>query len=1309
MRSTCHDCISPSAFWIPKHVTAAPAWLEHAPFSFWLIEALSPRTLVELGTHSGYSYFSFCQAVQELNLGTRCYAVDTWKGDVHSGFYGEDIFQEVRSYNEQQYSAFSMLIRSSFDQALDQFDDGSIDLLHIDGCHFYQDVKHDFETWRPKLSDRGVILFHDTNVRNLDFGVFKLWQELAGEYQHFEFVHGHGLGVLGIGQEVSPPLRTLFDASKDMRMASEIRDMYSRLGSIISLQAAAQKANVELRRRTAEVAAARKDSAEARDNAYQNKIALDSVLHSRSWRYSAPLRKMRTRYRQARQLIGDGLSLRWPPITRPRNNGLAKVTYAAAAQDIPQDPTGYTPEIGILPWFNPLNVRVAAALANRPTLNVILPGLAMKHMSGGPNTAVNIACRLAARGVPVRLVSADAPVDSDASNFWNHVHALADAEQKLSNVELVDASNRQTPFIIGANDVFMATAWWTAQMTKYAIRHTRHDRFIYLIQDYELLLHPASTEQALAKETYTLDYIPVVNTQLLCEFLSSRKIGRFSDPDFASRAIVFEPAIDTTLFFPRGRRKLGDKRRLLFYTRPTIGRRNLFEMGVAALRKLVVEGHIEPDDWQFIGIGEEFGRVSLGRGAYLEPSPWLDLESYADLMQDSDVLLSLMLSPHPSYPPLEMAACGHPVVTTVYGNKTAERLAEISSSIIGVEPTIEAIAEGLLRAMQRHSTQAVQPPAMGFPASWAESLSETVPRLFEEMIDLIGAPRLPANSQDTSVSPGTAHFPGYRHWPTDRYNVLRLEYLSERREAYRNADPTLISFVTTLWNTNPDYVAALAECVFGQDSGTEFEWIILDNGTTAEKTREILQSLARHPAVRLFRVEQNIGISRGLRYCLERAKNRYIIPLDSDDLLTPDCVRILTSALKAANFPALAYSDEDKVLDDHFRDPYFKPDWDPVLFVHSCYIAHICAIDRELALRLDAYTDQETEGSHDGDTFMRFHLAGYTPFHIPETLYTWRMHPLSAAANIHSKDYILSSQIKVLNRFISSTPHPNHFRVEPSPLFNGTPDWRIVRSRTAPLPITTFLICDGPKLSNMKPQFSGHRIEILDKHNLGELLDRTKACATEKRLVHLLADGARVDDRSWASEGMALMELFPDAVMVGGRIHCRGIVLGADAYFGFGDGCDSPNIGRSLNDVGYFAQMWKPHSASAVPVEHCLIELGFLANALQQLAGTGVTFDYLSAWLGAIARERDRRVIYSPFFSARVNGPLAGADTQEKAAFIAAHSSLIPERALFSRHLGLTLETAYSPLTRSERQAQEVRHLSQSPEGWQPCQAILRT
>lgn len=222
--------ISQTSTWRPSYLPDS-AWLEHGAFAFWLVEATSPGLLVELGTHHGFSYLTFCQAIKGLHLGTRAFAVDTWQGDTHAGFYGEEVFDSLRQLHDAEYRGFSTLLRMTFDEAIDKFADGSIDLLHIDGRHLYEDVRHDFNAWRPKLSDRAVVLFHDTNVRERDFGVFRFWEEVTALYPSFEFIHGHGLGVLAVGPNQPHGMRALLEA--DPSEQNLIRSVYAYLGSVI--------------------------------------------------------------------------------------------------------------------------------------------------------------------------------------------------------------------------------------------------------------------------------------------------------------------------------------------------------------------------------------------------------------------------------------------------------------------------------------------------------------------------------------------------------------------------------------------------------------------------------------------------------------------------------------------------------------------------------------------------------------------------------------------------------------------------------------------------------------------------------------------------------------------------------------------------------------------------------------------------------------------------------------------------------------------------------------------------------------------
>ncbi|QPC86814.1 hypothetical protein GA830_08745 [Mesorhizobium sp. NBSH29] len=216
----------------PQYLSGHSAWVEHIPFAFFAVATLAPRRFVELGTHYGDSYCAFCQAAVVLGAEAPFSAIDTWEGDEHAGLYDSAVLAQLRTVHDARYGEFSSLVQSRFDDAAKNFEPASIDLLHIDGLHTYEAVKADFEAWLPLMSERGVILFHDTDVRRDDFGVWKLWEELVARYPSFTFHHGHGLGVLGVGSEIPNSFGQLLECSDTE--AEAVRQLFANLGRAVS-------------------------------------------------------------------------------------------------------------------------------------------------------------------------------------------------------------------------------------------------------------------------------------------------------------------------------------------------------------------------------------------------------------------------------------------------------------------------------------------------------------------------------------------------------------------------------------------------------------------------------------------------------------------------------------------------------------------------------------------------------------------------------------------------------------------------------------------------------------------------------------------------------------------------------------------------------------------------------------------------------------------------------------------------------------------------------------------------------------------
>ena len=447
----------------------------------------------------------------------------------------------------------------------------------------------------------------------------------------------------------------------------------------------------------------------------------------------------------------------------------------------------------------------------------------------------------------------------------------------------------------------------------------------------------------------------------------------------------------------------------------------------------------------------------------------------------------------------------------------------------------------------------------------------------------------------------------------------------EERAPRYHASPEsgLFALITTAYDTRAAYLDELAGSLRAQ-SWADYEWILLDNGSTSRETRRALDRIAKDPRVRLLRAETNLGIIGGMRYVLERATARYVLPVDSDDYLFPDALAIVAAAIQREGYPALLYSDEDKLRDGRHVDAFRKPGWDPVLFRNCCYIAHLCAIRRDEALRLGAYMDAAAEGCHDWDTFLRITRAGHTPVHVPEVLYSWRMHGASTAANVAAKDYVVNSQRHVLEEHLKATGRSTNLSVVRSPFFPGSPDWWIRRERRAATPVPLVVYDPDPdSIARLVASAGGYPISrAIACGPEATLLQALRAAAPEAPFVVVAHGGIEPRGDEWLWEMAGLKESFPDAMIIGGRMFDRdGTVVSPDG------------VRRAADDPGDFGTALKQRTTDIVSLALAALDAAWLLELPAQ-------FDQirdparLGAALAEAAAGAGGRVIVSPFIEA---------------------------------------------------------------------------
>lgn len=324
---------------------------------------------------------------------------------------------------------------------------------------------------------------------------------------------------------------------------------------------------------------------------------------------------------------------------------------------------------------------VRPSLVEKPRINLLIPTVDTTQGYAGVATALDLfhsIRRELGDEFDGRLIATDASMSNQYCPPDGY-EVMSVLDRDLPNVDsVVDGAQRyRYPYYVRDNDYFIATAWWTAQngfdicCQQDQLFGSKDRPLIYVIQDYECGFYPWSTKFVLADATYRRreQTIPVFNTELLFQ--------EFKSMGYYDSGYIVHPGInlDYKRWLQPNMRK---EPIVLLYARPHAERNCLPFLD--ALISLAVQ--MEPAtwrNWRFLAIGEDFNARELRSSrAHVEVLGRLSLKEYAQLASRAALGVSLMVSPHPSYPPLEMAEAGVLVLTNTFSVKD---LAELHDNI----------------------------------------------------------------------------------------------------------------------------------------------------------------------------------------------------------------------------------------------------------------------------------------------------------------------------------------------------------------------------------------------------------------------------------------------------------------------------------------------------------------------------------------------------------------------------------------------------------------------------------------------------
>jgi O-antigen biosynthesis protein len=205
-----------------------------------------------------------------------------------------------------------------------------------------------------------------------------------------------------------------------------------------------------------------------------------------------------------------------------------------------------------------------------------------------------------------------------------------------------------------------------------------------------------------------------------------------------------------------------------------------------------------------------------------------------------------------------------------------------------------------------------------------------------------------------------------------------------------------ISIIVPTYNTPEFMLREMLASVTAQ-LYPEWELCVADDGSDQPHVRRVLEEYAAKEArIKLYFGSKNKGVSHASNRALEMASGEYALLLDHDDLLEEHAsFRVAQCIIE--DKPDIVYSDEALVSADlaQVLRYAFRQAFSPEFLRLQPYIVHLVGFKTELIRAIGGF-DESLKISQDYDLLLRASEKSKTIVHIPEILYQWRTHTVSA-------------------------------------------------------------------------------------------------------------------------------------------------------------------------------------------------------------------------------------------------------------------------------------------------------------------------